>query len=238
VRSDVLAVSSSYPSITVNALVSQSAPVTLTNTAVVGGGGEGNLLNDTATDVASVVSTVDLSVTDGASPNPVAAGGNITYTQVVTNSGPSAADNATVVTTIPANTTLVSIASPAGWSCIGAGAGATGNIVCTDVSMAGLTAATFSLVVKVNAGTANGSDGNERGLAQSGAGRQQHYLYPGSDEYRNDRGYGRHVHREHTGEYHVCFDHATRGLELCSVPAAMYECERRRWGDWHVQRGL
>ena len=63
-RSDALAASSSYPSITVNAIVSQSAPATLTNTAVVGGGGEGNLLNDTATDVASVVSTADLSVTD------------------------------------------------------------------------------------------------------------------------------------------------------------------------------
>ena len=38
-----------------------------------------------------------------------------------------------------------------------AGAGGTGNVVCTNVNMAGLTAATFSLVVKVNAGTANGT---------------------------------------------------------------------------------
>ncbi len=70
----------------------------MTNTALVTGGGEANLLNDTATDIASVVSTADLSVTDSASPNPVAAGSNITYTQVVTNNGPSAADNATFVT--------------------------------------------------------------------------------------------------------------------------------------------
>ena len=39
---------------TLNALVSQSAPATLTNTAVVAGGNEANLLNDIATDVASV----------------------------------------------------------------------------------------------------------------------------------------------------------------------------------------
>jgi uncharacterized repeat protein (TIGR01451 family) len=156
-RSDVLAALASYPSITLNALVSQSAPATLTNTAVVGGGGEANLLNDTATDTASVGSSADLGVTDSGSPNPVAAGANITYTQVVTNSGPSAADNATLVAPTPANTTLVSVTPPAGWSCITPGTGGTGNVVCTDVNMAGLTAGTFTLVVKVNSGTANGT---------------------------------------------------------------------------------
>ena len=156
-RSDLLGASSSYPAITLTALVSQSAPATLTNTAVVGGGGEANLLNDTATDTASVGSSADLGVTDSGSPNPVAAGGNITYTQVVTNGGPSAADNATVIAPIPANTTLVSMTPPAGWSCITPGTGGTGNVVCTDVNMAGLTAGTFTLVVKVNSATANGT---------------------------------------------------------------------------------
>ena len=156
-RSDVLAALASYPSITLNALVSQAAPATLTNTALVGGGGEANLLNDTATDTASVGSSADLGVTDSGSPNPVAAGGNITYTQVMTNSGPSAADNATLVAPIPANTTLVSMTPPAGWSCITPGTGGTGNVVCTDVNMAGLTAGTFTLIVKVNSGTTNGT---------------------------------------------------------------------------------
>jgi len=155
-RSDVLPASSSYPSITLSAAVAQSAPATVTNTAVVAGGGEANLLNDMATDVANVISSADLSVTDSASPNPVAAGSNITYTQVVTNNGPSAADNATLVTPIPANTTFVSLTASAGWSCINPGPGG-GNVVCTDVNMAGLTAATFTLVVKVNSGTANGT---------------------------------------------------------------------------------
>ncbi len=157
VRSDVLAAGGSYPSITLNASVSQAAPTTVTNNAAVAGGGEANLLNDMATDVANVVSTADLSVTDAGSPNPVAAGSNITYTQVVTNNGPSAADNATLVATIPANTTFVSIAAPAGWSCVGPKPGGTGSVVCTNVNMAGLTAATFTLAVKVNSGTANGT---------------------------------------------------------------------------------
>ncbi len=156
-QSNMLAVGAFYPPITLNALVSQSAPATLTNTAVVGGGGEANLLNDTASDVAIVGSVADLSVTDSGSPNPVAAGGNITYLQVVTNSGPSAADNATLVAPIPANTTFVSIGAPAGWSCITPGPGATGNVVCSDVNMAALTAGTFTLVVKVNGGTTNGT---------------------------------------------------------------------------------
>lgn len=156
-RSDVLAASSSYPSLTINANVAQTAPAVITNTALVGGGGEINLANDSATDVASVVSSADLSVTDAASPNPVAAGSNITYTQVMTNGGPSAADNATLVTPIPANTTLVSFTPPAGWACVTPPVGGTGNVVCSISSMLGSTSVTFSLVVKVNNGTANGT---------------------------------------------------------------------------------
>jgi uncharacterized repeat protein (TIGR01451 family) len=157
VRADSLAGSSSYPSITINVGVAQTAPATVTNTAMVSGGGEINLANDSATDVANVVSTADMSVTDAASPNPVAAGNNITYTQVVTNSGPSAADNATVVAAIPANTGFVSLTAPAGWSCITPAIGATGNVVCSNSNLAGGTAGTFTLVVKVNSGTANGT---------------------------------------------------------------------------------
>ncbi len=152
-RSDSLAAGGSYPSITLNANVAQAAPATETNTAIVAGGGEVNLANDTATDVATVVSSADLSVTNTASPNPVTAGSNITYTQVMTDNGPSAADNPTLVATIPANTSYVSATAPAGWNCV-AGAG---NVVCTTVSLAASTAATFTLVMKVNAGTANGT---------------------------------------------------------------------------------
>ncbi|MGA8440430.1 MAG: C25 family cysteine peptidase, partial [Candidatus Sulfotelmatobacter sp.] len=155
--STVLAASSFYPSITVTASVAQTAPSSETNTALISGGGEVNLANDSATDVATIVSSADLSVTNAVSPDPVAAGSNLTYTQVVTNSGPSAADNATLVQAIPANTTLVSLSAPAGWSCTTPGVGNTGNVVCTDLNMAGNTAATFTLITKVNAATANGT---------------------------------------------------------------------------------
>ena len=157
-RSSALAAGASYPSITVSANVSQAAPATLTNSGVVSGGGDVSPLNDTSTDVANVVSTADMSVSDAGSPTPVvAAGANITYTQVVTNNGPSAADNATVVASIPANTTLVSIAAPVGWSCLNTLVGATGDVVCSNADVAALATGTFTLVVKVAAATPNGT---------------------------------------------------------------------------------
>ena len=155
--SNPLAANSSYPPITLNASVLQSAPATVTNTAVIGGGGEANLLNDMATDTASVVSSADMAVTDTGSPDPVAAGSNITYTELVTNNGPSAADNATLSTATPANTTFVSIAAPAAWSCITPLVGKSGSVVCTNANMAGATSGTITLVVKVNGATANGT---------------------------------------------------------------------------------
>ena len=157
VNSSVLASNSFYSSIIINAIVAQTAPATETNTAIVGGGGEINLSNDSYTDVANVSSSADLSVTNTAAPDPVAAGSNIAYTQIVTNNGPSAADNASLVEAIPGNTTFVSIAAPANWSCTTPPVGGTGNVVCNNLNMAGSTAATFSLITKVTAGTANGT---------------------------------------------------------------------------------
>jgi uncharacterized repeat protein (TIGR01451 family) len=155
--SNSLAGGATYPAISVVVNVTQAAPSTITNTSMVAGGGDISPLNDTATDVAVVGSTADLSVSDAASPDPVAAGSNITYTQVVTNNGPSAADNATLVTSVPANTTFVSIAVPAGWNCATPAVGGTGNIVCNDVDMVGGTNSTFTMVTKVNTPTANGT---------------------------------------------------------------------------------
>jgi uncharacterized repeat protein (TIGR01451 family) len=156
-RSDSLVGGGTYPLITVNVNVSQSAPATITNLGAVSGGGDVSPMNDVATDVATVGSNADMAVTDADSPDPVAAGGSITYTQVVTNNGPSAADNATVVSPVPANTTFVSMTPPSGWSCLTPGVGNTGSVVCTNANMPGSTSGTFAMVVKVNTGVANGT---------------------------------------------------------------------------------
>ena len=156
-RSDALTAGASYPAITITGNVLQSAPSSLVNTATVDGGGVSDPLKNTSTDTAAVISSADMAVTDAGSPDPVAAGGNITYTQVVTNNGPSAADNATLATATPANTTFVSISAPTGWSCITPLAGHTGSVVCTNVNLAALASGTITMVVNVNGTTANGT---------------------------------------------------------------------------------
>ncbi|MFK7916504.1 MAG: hypothetical protein AB8G14_00385 [Ilumatobacter sp.] len=59
------------------------------------------------------------------SPDPVAAGGTITYTIVAENLGPAAARDATLTDTVPADTTLVTASLPAGCSSTGVTPGST-----------------------------------------------------------------------------------------------------------------
>ena len=155
VRSDVLIAGSAYPAITVNATISQSAPGTVANTATVSGGGEINLANDSFTDVALVSSVADLVMANAGAPNPVLAGANITYTQTVTNNGPSDATSVTLVENIPTNTTLQSIVAPAGWVCTYPGP--TGTIVCSIADLPPAAPSILTIVVQVNNGTANGT---------------------------------------------------------------------------------
>src|SRR5262249_40620969 len=83
-RRDVLAGLSSYPNISVVGSVGQTAPNIVADTSTVSGGGDLYLPNDSATDTTTASSVADLSVTSADSPDPVPAGNNLTYTQVVT----------------------------------------------------------------------------------------------------------------------------------------------------------
>jgi uncharacterized repeat protein (TIGR01451 family) len=107
--------------------------------------------------VASSSSQADLAITKVGTPNPVLAGNNITYTIVVTNNGPGTASTVTMTDTLPANTTVVSItppSTPTGWACPAA---ALGVQTCTNLSLASGTTSTFTLVLKVTAGTPPGT---------------------------------------------------------------------------------
>ena len=156
-RSDALAIGGSYPSITVSATVTPQAPATLTNTATLSGGGDVSPINDSGTDIVAVLSGADMSVTDSGSPNPVATNGSITYTIGVTDNGPSAADNATLVLPVPNATVFTSFTAPAGWSCSLPAVGGGGNVVCTNANLAAATPAAFTMVVKVATGVTNGT---------------------------------------------------------------------------------
>ncbi len=97
-----------------------NASATITITATIDSGFSGTAITNTATataDEASPVNSqsdttinpqVDLSITKTDSPDPVDRGGQLVYTLVVTNAGPSAATNVEVVDTLPAGVTFVS----------------------------------------------------------------------------------------------------------------------------------
>ena len=120
---------------------------------------DSNLANNTATvnTLVAIPASADIAVTNSAAPSTVAPGANITYTQSLTNNGPSAAATVNFTEAIPTNTTFVSLASPGSWSCSTPAVGATGTVTCSIATLAAGSAASFTLVTKVNAGTATGT---------------------------------------------------------------------------------
>ena len=126
--------------------------------------------NNTATTNVTV-QTPDLSVSDGAAPNPVDALSNITYTQTVTNNGAAAAVGVTLSQTTPPNTTFQSVTVPAGWTCgTQPAVGGTGAITCTaNGTFAGGTSSTFTVVVAITAAAApNSTINNSVTISETG----------------------------------------------------------------------
>ncbi|HEV7239113.1 MAG TPA: ExeM/NucH family extracellular endonuclease [Thermoanaerobaculia bacterium] len=114
--------------------------------------------NESDTETTTVVASADLQVTKTDSPDPVTAGNNLTYTIGLSNVGPSDAAGITFSDTIPANTTFVSLTTFADFSCSTPAVGGTGTITCTKAtSLAGGSSGSFTLVVNVNAATADGT---------------------------------------------------------------------------------
>ena len=62
-RSDTLASAGSYPALTLTVAVANNAPVNVTNTATVSGGGELNTANNSATDPTIIIQVADLTIT-------------------------------------------------------------------------------------------------------------------------------------------------------------------------------
>ena len=100
--------------ITVNAPTSGCS---LNNTAsVTADQTDPNSANNTVTIATTVNAVANLSITKTAFPDPVTAGGILTYTVTVSNAGPSSASNVIVSDTLPAGTAYIG-ASGTGWSC-------------------------------------------------------------------------------------------------------------------------
>src|SRR4029434_7231081 len=81
----------------------------------------------------------------------------LTYTINFTNNGPNPASSVTVTDAVPANTTFVSAMAPAGWMSTTPALGGTGTVTFSKATVASGETAMFTIVVNVNASTANGA---------------------------------------------------------------------------------
>jgi uncharacterized repeat protein (TIGR01451 family) len=129
----------------------------ITNTASVTSPDDAVTANNSASATTTVSAGANLLVLKSDSPDPVAVGGNITYSLTLRNDGPQTATSITLSDVIPANTTFVSVTPAAGWSCPPLAVGGTGTQSCTIATLAPLSSASFTLVVKVNPGTPGGT---------------------------------------------------------------------------------
>jgi uncharacterized repeat protein (TIGR01451 family) len=107
-----------------------------------------NANNSETEDTAYVTPDAELAITNADTPDPVAPGATITYTQTVTNNGPNAA-NTTVTQILPASVGFQSIINTGSFSCTTPAVGASGTITCTNASFANGASTTFTLVVTV-----------------------------------------------------------------------------------------
>jgi len=100
----------------------------------------------------------DLAVVKTRAPaGEIEAGTNVTYTVTVNNNGPVWAGNVTLQDPVPADTTLVSFASPVGWDCDTPAIGGWGMITCTKPTMAKGETAEFTVVAQVRCSTPDGT---------------------------------------------------------------------------------
>ena len=104
--------------------------------------------------------SVDLGVTKTDSPDPVTAGGLLTYSVTVTNAGPNIALDANLLDPLPAGTTYVSLTGAGtggGWSCTVPVVGTNGPISCTNSCFVNGGSFTFTITVKTASCTGNTS---------------------------------------------------------------------------------
>jgi large repetitive protein len=126
-RNDVLGAGLSLPVITLTVNIEQGANDSITNTAQVSGGGEGNTANSSSDDPTSIVSSANLSTkktADKASPN---IGEVVKFTITLTNAGPSNATNVVITDQLPAGLEFVSSAVSVGAYNSSTGAWTIGN---------------------------------------------------------------------------------------------------------------
>jgi len=143
-----LAVSDSA-TVTIEVDVDPATRGTIVNTATVSGNEiETTTANNVDTEPTVVNPRIDLAIDKADSPDPAVAGGQLTYTLVVTNNGPSDATGVTVIDTLPTGVTFASATTTQG-TVSGSGNTVTANLA----DMAAGAFATITVTVDIAPGT-------------------------------------------------------------------------------------
>jgi uncharacterized repeat protein (TIGR01451 family) len=134
--------------LSVGAATSPGANIQSTATAVFANQGLINTANDSTTQTTRVTTHADVSIARHTAPKSVQAGANITYTITVTNNGPTAASNVSLVDLLPVGTTFVQQVQTSGPGFVLSNTPTqVGN---TIASLAPHASATFAIVAQVN----------------------------------------------------------------------------------------
>jgi uncharacterized repeat protein (TIGR01451 family) len=159
-RSDPLAVGAAYEPVSVVVKVLESAPDTIVNTGVTGGGSETNTSNNSDSDTVTVTSNGDVAILKSVTPTTTPPARNVTYTMVVKNNGPSTAQDVKVADPLPAGMTFVSVTPSA--------CGLDGTVVrCSLGALAKDQSVTITLVSGVPLSLAGKTRTNEASVSSS-----------------------------------------------------------------------
>ncbi len=142
--------------------VAAAATGTLANTAsvTIGGGGDGNAANNTATDTDTLVPAADLAITKTNGVSSVSPGSVVNYTIQVSNSGPSTATGITVADTFPATLSGCTWTTTTTGTVSGHDASGTGNINDSGITMAPAATLTYTTANCLLSAGATGSLSN------------------------------------------------------------------------------
>jgi uncharacterized repeat protein (TIGR01451 family) len=173
-RSDALSASSNYPAITLTVNVANNAAASITNTATVGGGGETNTANDSASDVTTITQVPDLTISKTHTGNFTQGQAGATYSITVSNSGSAATSGVvTVVDTLPTGLTATAI-SGTGWSCT------LGTLTCTRSDALNTSSSYPAITLTVN--VANNAAGSITNTATVNGGGETNTANDGSSD--------------------------------------------------------
>jgi uncharacterized repeat protein (TIGR01451 family) len=99
-------------------------------------------VNDEVSTTTLVLTPADLAIAISDAPDPVAAGGTLTYAITVSNAGPAISSSITVADSLPAGVSFVSASGP-GWAC----SAIDRDVTCLHVALAPAASSQISLVV-------------------------------------------------------------------------------------------